>query len=504
MYPKAFLVALLSLALSVHALPHNKSGGKNTAASSSAVAAASSAVADTCAADAVKTVTVTQTAGAAAATTLAATPNAGKGQTGGGRGNQAATNPGRGGGRGGNNANNGQAGNNANNGQAGNNANNGQAGNNANNGQAGNNANNGQAGNNGQAAAGNNGQAAAGNNGQAAAGNNANGNGAAAGNNAGNGAAAGNNAGNGNNNANAGNGNNAAAGGNAQTSLTIDPSNIFDKFASDGGADAAAGQEPSITSTNNFINFCVQFPGVAKTNGQQVIEGSCNQTPMGLIAAQAKMPSAKFQSPANGATVAANQDITIQVAINNLETGHFTNPTTTFHMAPQQLNAQGLIKGHSHVVIEQLTSLDQKTPTDPTKFVFFKGLNDKAQNGILTTTVPGGLPAGTYRIATINSSSNHQPALVAVAQRGALDDMAYFTVSANGQAAGGNNNGQNGNNNAAAGNNNAAAGQNGANAGQNAGANAGQNAGQNAGANAGQNAGANRGAGRGGRRQRRF
>ncbi len=302
--------------------------------------------------------------------------------------------------------------------------------------------------------------------------------------------------------------------------MTIDPSNIFDKFASDGGADAAAGQEPSITSTNNFINFCVQFPGVAKTNGQQVVEGSCNQTPMGLIAAQAKMPSAKFQSPANGATVAANQDITIQVAIKNLETGHFTNPTTTFHMAPQQLNAQGLIKGHSHVVIEQLATLDQKTPTDPTKFVFFKGLNDKAQNGILTTTVPGGLPAGTYRIATINSSSNHQPALVAVAQRGALDDMAYvslsptpavdaclnpfslqFTVSANGQAAAGKGNAAAGN--AAAGQN-AAAGN--AAAGQNAGAKAGQaagaKAGQNAGAKAGQNAGAK--GGRSLRRQRRF
>lgn len=49
MYPKAFLVALLSLALSVDAIPHHNMGGKNTAASSSAVAAASSAAADTCA-----------------------------------------------------------------------------------------------------------------------------------------------------------------------------------------------------------------------------------------------------------------------------------------------------------------------------------------------------------------------------------------------------------------------------------------------------------------------
>ena len=226
--------------------------------------------------------------------------------------------------------------------------------------------------------------------------------------------------------ANAGASANAQA---AQTALTVDPSNVF-TFTQTGQETPTAGQEASLTSTNNFINFCLLFPDKQKTNGQQIKEGSCNQTPMGVIAAQSKMPSAKFQNPANGGTLAANTDFTIQLAINNLETGHFTNPTTTFHMAPQVVNDAGIIKGHSHVVIEQLTSLDQKTPTDPTKFVFFKGLNDVAKNGVLTTTVDGGLPAGTYRIATINSSANHQPALVAVAQRGALDDMAYVSPRA--------------------------------------------------------------------------
>ena len=75
------------------------------------------------------------------------------------------------------------------------------------------------------------------------------------------------------------------------------------------------------------------------------------------------------------------------------------------------------------VYVEKLDSLTQATPLDPTKFTFFKGLNDKSTDGTLSVTVPGGLPAGVYRIATINSSANHQPALVAVAQRGALDDM---------------------------------------------------------------------------------
>ena len=184
-----------------------------------------------------------------------------------------------------------------------------------------------------------------------------------------------------------------------------------------------AGQEPSITSTNNFINFCLQFPDKAKTNGQQVIEGSCNQTPMGVIAAQDKMPSAKFVDPANGGTVPADQTFTVTVAIRNMELGHFTNPGTTFHMAPQQVNAQGLIQGHSHVTIERLQSLDQKEPLDSKEFAYFKGLNAKSNDGTLTAEIKDGLPAGFYRMATINSSANHQPALVAVAQRGALDDM---------------------------------------------------------------------------------
>ena len=113
------------------------------------------------------------------------------------------------------------------------------------------------------------------------------------------------------------------------------------------------------------------------------------------------------------------------MAIKNLVTGNFVNAAENYFAAPQQIDAAtGNIKGHSHVVIDPLPSLGSTTPTDPTKFVFFKGLNAAAdQNGILTALVPGGLPAGSYRIASINSAANHQPALVAVAQHGSLDDM---------------------------------------------------------------------------------
>ena len=144
---------------------------------------------------------------------------------------------------------------------------------------------------------------------------------------------------------------------------------------------------------------------------------------MGIIAATTNMPASKFVFPANNGKVAANQNFTIKMAINHLETGNFVNANNNYFAAPQQVNAQGDIKGHSHVVIEQIASLETTQVTDPSKFVFFKGLNNPAQNGVLTTVVAGGLPKGTYRLASINTAANHQPALVAVAQHGALDDM---------------------------------------------------------------------------------
>ncbi len=183
-----------------------------------------------------------------------------------------------------------------------------------------------------------------------------------------------------------------------------------------------AGQVPSLTSTNNFINFCATVPDKKITNGLQVKEGSCNPAPMGIIAATTNMPSSKFVFPTNNGKVAANTNFTVQMAIKNLETGNFVNANANYFAAPQQVNAQGNIKGHSHIVIEQLAAIDSTTPTDPTKFAFFKGLNDKDQGGVLTADVAG-LPAGAYRIASINTAANHQPALVAVAQHGALDDM---------------------------------------------------------------------------------
>jgi len=232
------------------------------------------------------------------------------------------------------------------------------------------------------------------------------------------------------------NGNNGGnGGGDPQKSLTLDPAVIASGFANNGQDVPAAGQVASLTSTNNFINFCLTVPNQQITNGKQIAAGSCNPAPMGSIPSSANMPSAKFTNPKNGDTIAANTAFTISMAINNLETGNFVNAEENYFSAPQQLNAQGLIIGHSHVVVETLQALDQTTPNDPSKFAFFKGLNDAAQGGILTASVTAGLPAGAYRLCSINTAANHQPALVPIAQHGSLDDCVYFTASAGGAAA---------------------------------------------------------------------
>ena len=150
---------------------------------------------------------------------------------------------------------------------------------------------------------------------------------------------------------------------------------------------------------------------------------------MGLIPSVTNMPSAKFVFPPNFGTIQANTNFTVQLAIQGMETGFFVNAEQNYFAAPQQLNAQGQIQGHSHIVIEELSSFNQTTPTNPQKFTFFKGLNDAAQNGILSAVVAGGLPVGVYKVSSINTAANHQPVLVPIAQHGSLDDVVYVSIA---------------------------------------------------------------------------
>lgn len=98
------------------------------------------------------------------------------------------------------------------------------------------------------------------------------------------------------------------------------------------------------------------------------------------------MPSSKFVFPANGAQIQAGKTFTIQMAVNHLTTGNFVNAASSesiphivpqplltlrdkdYFSAPQQVDNSGDIVGHSHVVIEKLSSLGQTAVTNPSKF----------------------------------------------------------------------------------------------------------------------------------------
>lgn len=136
---------------------------------------------------------------------------------------------------------------------------------------------------------------------------------------------------------------------------------------------------------------------------------------MGDIPSQSQMISTIIKSPQAMQNLQANQDFNVQVQVSNLVAGSFTNPNNTYYSAPQALQG-GKVVGHTHVTIQSLgNNVNTQTPPDPTKFAFFKGINDAGDgNGGLQATVAGGLPAGVYRVCTMTSASNHQPVLMPV------------------------------------------------------------------------------------------
>jgi hypothetical protein len=93
---------------------------------------------------------------------------------------------------------------------------------------------------------------------------------------------------------------------------------------------------------------------------------------------------------------------------------------------PEQLNDQKDVKGHTHVVIEKLSSINSTTVSDPTQVAFVKGVNTPAdQKNQLNVNVTDGLPAGVYKLSSVMGSANHTPVIVPVDQHGAMDDEVH-------------------------------------------------------------------------------
>ncbi|CAG8591058.1 5666_t:CDS:2 [Ambispora gerdemannii] len=194
------------------------------------------------------------------------------------------------------------------------------------------------------------------------------------------------------------------------------PANSDADFAKDSLSGGANGQVCNVSKIKTKTN------GIQLKNGGQ----SCADTQLGEIPDVNQMVSSIISEPGSGQVLKANTPFTVSVTTLNLALGNFDDPNTEYYKFSQQLNNQGLIKGHQHVTIQQLKS--NTSPPDPKVVAFFKGLNDKGDGKTLSTEVTTGLPAGDHRICTMSSSFAHQPLIMPVAQRGAQDDCIRVTV----------------------------------------------------------------------------
>jgi hypothetical protein len=177
---------------------------------------------------------------------------------------------------------------------------------------------------------------------------------------------------------------------------------------------------------SNFINFCV---GHTLTNGQQNRAGSCNGIPMGRIPSVNNMISSIITYPQPGDIVPPHKTFNVTVQTRHLRAGYLVNPSVSYYTAPQDLDENGDIIGHSHISVQEIGSLRTLQPPDPTRFAYFKGIDEPVdENGALHAEVTGGLPPGVYRVCTMIAARNHQPVIMPVAQRGAQDDCTKFVV----------------------------------------------------------------------------
>ncbi|KAF9257534.1 hypothetical protein L218DRAFT_975160 [Marasmius fiardii PR-910] len=214
----------------------------------------------------------------------------------------------------------------------------------------------------------------------------------------------------------------------SQDSTTLVTSMIATGFAQNGAEIASEGHTLSETSTNNFINICMDRPWPLASAQQVDNQGTCNPIPIGVLPPKSLIPTFKFAAPIHGSTLSANTPFLIRLNI-NLEFS-MTDSQTRYLSAPQQLASNGHIQGYARVVIETLTAINQTTPTDPQKVAFAAAIGIVDDDGALVTNATDGVPPGFYRISSIALTENHYPVAVPILQSGAVN--AVYTCNVTG------------------------------------------------------------------------
>jgi len=176
------------------------------------------------------------------------------------------------------------------------------------------------------------------------------------------------------------------------------------------------------------VDYCnVVGLGDFIANGTQQLFEVCSTTVLGSIPNINNMPSTIILNPKNNDNICIGTDFTVKIKTINMDFGFFDDPSSLYYLSPQNLNENGIIKGHSHVAIQKLNFDEVPEARDP---VFFKGLNGVGEDGVLETAVSGELftEKGEYRLCTSTASQGHQPVLAPVARRGFQDDCIRFHI----------------------------------------------------------------------------
>ncbi|KAJ7903199.1 hypothetical protein B0H13DRAFT_2512158 [Mycena leptocephala] len=226
---------------------------------------------------------------------------------------------------------------------------------------------------------------------------------------------------------------NNAGGGTATELHDIHPSVI--QTTDDGQNPPVAGQTAADLSKNNFANACaltpkVRLPMVSKSPADPAIPSPLAKFP--------PSPTCRLEisEPEEPRHYRLRRHLQHRPQDQKHPARHLHQRPEDVFCQPTEAQRSGQIIGHTHVVMETIDSLTTTKLSDPTKFFFFKGVNDAQDaQGNVNVPVAGGVKPGVYRMCTIVSSATHQPAIVPIAQHGSLDDCIYFTATPGGATA---------------------------------------------------------------------
>lgn len=149
---------------------------------------------------------------------------------------------------------------------------------------------------------------------------------------------------------------------------------------------------------------------------------------MGKIPPAKNMISAIITNPLPDDRLAANTTFEVLIQTRNLHSGVQTNPAVSYFTAPQDIDEDGYVLGHCHVVIEELGSLRTLIAPDTLEVCLFPGhqrcgRRRAASDGSHWRAADGPL-SRLHHVA----AGNHQPVVTPLAQRGGQNDCARFAV----------------------------------------------------------------------------